>query len=429
MYFIPSYVEDDDDNDVIGARCVYWLMQTTTLPDALVESIKALTTLSATARDTLRLDITQVLQALLRPSIVDSKIQWGISTESLRSSLPELFQLLRTFEEFRWNDFLPPTPASLVKSSLQGILMKVLLSLTTDVGAAKWVSRILSLPTFRQEQNPTDLDLLHSFFIQNIPRPPSYEDLYTAMATICLHIKKSSPASEVAAVLGLSPDTLKEYISSLSLDVFFHVPTSPNEPITPHHTTFLSFVEDPSRCPNVTMCEAVKVANDRAEAAQLADLLSRSNWKFPDPSPAAQNYPADPLTNSLVATDPARNNHEFSQDLDAEEFLLDAASDLLEIHFFHWLEGVVLRKQMDTAIPFLQHAQDWLSVRSSLNVIPIMNSYPFSGCCSIFPAYRNLHRRPGDDQAILFRNRAPPNLHESIRPSLPPILFPAPNLP
>ena len=368
VYFLPSH-DDDDDDDVIGASCVYWLLQTTTLPDALAASVKALTTLSMAARDMLHLDVMQVLQSLLRPSIVDSKIQWGISTESLCLSLPELFQLLQNLEETSWDDFLLPVSAFQVKRSLRSILMKTMLSFSADAEATKWVPKVLSLPSLREEKSSTELDPLHSFLLHNLPNPPSYDDLYTNMATICLHIKHSSPASEAAATLGIPFDSLEEHVSARSLDVFFDIPTSPNEPVTSHHPSFISFIEDQGRCPSADIREAVKVAHKRFEAQKLASLVSKSNWIIPDTT-------LDDLTlNPTNPTQLMKNHPESSQPLNPGESTLHLSTRLLQSHLFSWLEGLALSKQMDTAIPFLKRTQDWLTVSFPLDsIVHITNS-------------------------------------------------------
>jgi len=292
-HFMPNHEEDD--NDVVGANCVYWLLQTTTLPDALVESVKASTTLSVTARDRLHLDVSKVLQSLLRPSIVDYKIQWGISTESLRSPLPELLQLLQTFEVTSWNDFLPAAPTDLVQRSMRGILVKLVLSPSSDAETTTWVSNILSLPSLREGEDSTDLDPLHTFFLQNLPILLSNDELYTKIATICLHIKAASLATDVALALGTQFESLQQHISSLSLDSFFNIPTNSSQLIQLHHPSFVSFIGHHERCLDRTLHKALNSARDRFEAQRLADLVSSNNLKFSRNATHRAQSPYPPL--------------------------------------------------------------------------------------------------------------------------------------
>ena len=110
--YITGYHEREDPYDTMGARCVNWLLETTTLPEAVAEAVKAVLRLSYGARDKLNLDAARVVKLLMKPVIIGGSVQWGISIDSLRSASPDLLNLVGEEYDFNWTSILPSLPQS-----------------------------------------------------------------------------------------------------------------------------------------------------------------------------------------------------------------------------------------------------------------------------------------------------------------------------
>ena len=61
----------------MGAQCVNWLLETTSLPEAVIASAKAVAKLSQNARTHLKLDAIKVVSLSLKPIVIGAKFSWG----------------------------------------------------------------------------------------------------------------------------------------------------------------------------------------------------------------------------------------------------------------------------------------------------------------------------------------------------------------
>ena len=105
--YVTGYHKEEDPSDLVGAGCVDWLLKTTSLPNAAVQSVKAVAKLSDLAREHLKLSTVEVIALLMKPVAIGTKVQLGISTDTLRSALPDLVGLVNASEDFSWVAILP----------------------------------------------------------------------------------------------------------------------------------------------------------------------------------------------------------------------------------------------------------------------------------------------------------------------------------
>ena len=221
--------DTEDGDDVIGAQCVNWLLETTTLPTALVASVRAVAKLSDKACREIEFDVTKIMKLVFKPVALGTKVQLGISTDSLCSSLPGLVSLIHRVEGFSWQDILPLADAGRIKLALYDALLKVHQSRPSDIQISRWIAGLFATLPPDEPNDTTDFDTLYTSLLENLPSFSSSAQPYTDLATICFLVNKSAPASLIADILGVPFPSLKEYITSHSLDPFFVVPSKAEE--------------------------------------------------------------------------------------------------------------------------------------------------------------------------------------------------------
>ena len=239
---ITNQYDKEDEEDVIGAQCVNWLLETTTLPDALVASVKAVAKLSEKAREGIGFDVKKIMKLVFKPVALGTKVQLGISTESLRLSLPGLVGLLHLAEGFSWHNILPEVDVTNITLSLQDALLKVYRSRTSNIELDRWIGGFFATLHLESSDIATEFDRLYTTLLHNLPSISSSARPYDDLATICLLVKDSAPASLVADILNVPFTSLKQRITSSSLDAFFVVPTVPEGSLRVAHQSPMQLI-------------------------------------------------------------------------------------------------------------------------------------------------------------------------------------------
>ena len=271
--------DEEDEDDVIGAQCVDWLLETTNLPDALVASVKAVAKLLDRAREKIGFDVIEIMKLVVKPIDLGTKVELGISTESLRSCLPGVVGLIHRTDDFSWQDILPTAELTHINSSLCDALLKVYQSYPSDVQLGRCITGLFATIPLENSIITTDFHALYAMLLHNLPSFSSSTQPYADLVTICLLVKHSASTSLVAEILGVHISSLKEYIISHSLDPFFIIPALPEDSLRlvnrlPMH---LTKVQDPASPFQTTL--------PLAELTRIKALLYRALRKLYQSNP------------------------------------------------------------------------------------------------------------------------------------------------
>ena len=357
MLHITRQHDIEDEDDVIGAQCVNWLLRTTTLPKALAAAVRAVEKLSREACDTLEFDVTKIVTLLLKPvALAEEKIQFGISTESLRSSLPGLVGLIHQTDSFRWQDILPHAELYDIKHSLCEALLKVSRSQDPDVKFGRWILAFFGTIDSNDSDVIKELDTLYEPLLHNLPSFSTSTQPYTDLATICLLVKDAAPAALIASALGVQFDTLKKHLFSLSLDVFFTVPSNPSASLILRHHSPMGLVV--GKVSAVDISEEVKASHPRIVKAHLECMTSFWNYQ------TQHQYflPSQGLPTISTLQEFCLQWSNYLEPNQPDRSIFPLLIVFLENHLFHWLEVLVQRNRLDVAVPSLRRAQEWLTV-------------------------------------------------------------------
>ena len=489
--YVTDYHKEQDPNDVVGAGCVNWLLETTSLPNAAVQSFKAVAKLSGPARDQLNLSTFKVVAMLMKPVAIGNKVQLGISTDTLLSALPDLIGLVNASDDFSWEAILSSAHqarttlkttlrhmfrqrstdsetrthqgSSKLKRSLYDAAVQMYSSATNEVqppadtnpmmearhtastentGNAeqlRWIAKFAGALKLDTKFNTKELDPLYSFLFRPLSLSSPPYQVIADLLTLC-HLPNSPASCALAAViLKVDVGTLEKHMADLSLDGFFTVLPKHNEGIQVHHPALLSFVKAETERLNIDITKDVEASRPRMAKSYLDFLnstLEQSNiqsnstrrLRLPD-LPTQQRSLLVPSLQAACKEWTSCLLESYDDTNPSSAIPLSSLETFLESHLLRWIEVLVLCDCLQMVVPSLTHTQNWLTVSRFQFFWKLALILFELGCSTRFYLYSTLHRSANHGETFLQSHQRKRVKHLPFRAAIHAILLPPENIP